>query len=336
MAKNQTLFKGFFSGTESTRGTRVDPTRKMFTDFEFNVERSLEAFANRTGTRFSRRNPSYNRPVYTASGTDELSFEDAPLWGQLLIDGGNNRGASDGGTPTPMYPYTYVPSPSDDPVDSWTVQAGVPDNGYEYAQFMLRSGTITFDPRSNAAWMFAWEGFAISRTPIGATYTGTTPDRSTEKIRAAGTKVYIDDAGGTIGTTQKTGLVKSGSVAITAGRINEDFLEDDQSYTANRVIIGEWTVDGQLVVSFADNTELANYLSESAVLRKIRISRDGSIIHTTVRKNIALDLYGYWSGFTPGDQDGVITATFDVQAFYDATAATDFKLVVKNALATLP
>jgi hypothetical protein len=339
MATNETIFKQLLRGKESIRGTQVAATAKLYSDATFAVEKTLAEYPNRSGTRFGRRRPGYNRPVYTASGTELLTYEDAPIWFQSLIKGGTNVDAGDSGTPGKMYKHTYLPSASVDDAESWTVEYGDPQNGYRSTQFMLVSGTIRIEPDSEAGWMLDWEGVMRDRTPIAAAYTPAIPERQTEAIRAAGTKVYIDAAGGTIGGTQQIGKVISGTVTIATERHMKPFLEDDQIWAANRVGMGQWTVDGSLNMEFDSNVELANYLSATEVQRKIRLERVGSQIHATPAvdtKKITLDLYGYWSSFTEGDREGNITATFGLSGYYDTTAATDLKIVVQNALASLP
>ena len=81
------------AGVETTRGTAVAATRKLYTVWEpFSFERELQWAAGVTGTYHDRREAQYARIVHGLTGTEEVSFEDLPWWLEHIIKGGDDVG----------------------------------------------------------------------------------------------------------------------------------------------------------------------------------------------------------------------------------------------------
>lgn len=127
-------------------------------------------------------------------------------------------------------------------------------------------------------------------------------DRTRELIKVKGTKLFIDDYTGTIGTTQMLGRMISGSVTITLNRQTKVFAEDISSVSA-RTGRGSRNVTWQLRLEW-DRERLAEAKNEhahfqSGDLRRVRIEQTGKIIHDAVSSRIRIDLpkakYASWS-----------------------------------------
>jgi len=333
---NETILRKVQAGIETTRGTPVAATRKVYAQVDPSYNRPLIEFTDTTGTFSGRRRVGYGRPTIGFSATDILTYEDAAWWFLLGIKGGV-AGVGDAGSPK-AYTYTFVPTPATDDLAAVTLEHGEPGNAYKTAQVMCNSFTIRADGDSTSepGWMIETE--LVGLDWVSSAYTGSIADRTTEVVLAQGTKLYIDASGGTIGTTQVTGKLISFSATVNNNIHFKAFMENVGSYAPNKVGRGNRTIDAQFVMEFDSDAEFANYRATVPVERLIRVTQTGSKIHSTpdVYKELTLDMYGYWSSWDDGDRDGNITATFGFSGYVNATAATDFSAKVVNGLMTLP
>lgn len=332
MATNERIRELNQAGLETTRGTNVAATRKVYADITKNYNRPPTEFVDRSGTYAGRRRIAYGRPVISFAATDLMTYEDAPWWFQLAIKGGV-AGVTDGGTP-PAYTFAFTPSLTTDDLKSITLEFNESGNPYESGQVMVNSWTIRIDPDNEGGWMFDAE--LLARDWTTTTYTGAISDRTTEVIRAPGTKMYLDTA--TLGSTQLTGKLISASVTGNNNLHMKAFAEDDGSWAANKVGRGLRRFDAQFVLEFDSDTQFAQYRSSTPTEVFIRLEREGTQIHGTsvTNKRIRLDMNGYWSTISWGDREGNIIATFGFSAYYNATSGYDLKAEVVNALSTLP
>ena len=337
--KNEVILEKMQAGIEvlASRGVAVPATRVLDARGVLSFNRPLAALPSQSGSFSPRRTPVYGRQNAGLTFTAGLRYEDAPFYFKGALKGGVS-GVSDAGTP-PAYEYEFVPTPAVDDLASYTIEGGDPDNPYELAQVMFNSWTIRADGDSQdePAWMF--EAEAIARSLDNTTFTPALTLAAGEAVMAPGTKVYIDDAGGTIGTTQVVGQVINFSVTGNNNVHLKGFLEDENEYAAGNVGRGERVFDAQFTMEFFDDAEFANYRGNGtgeAVQRLIRLRREGATaIHTTVFPSIELDIAGYWSSWSPGDREGNKIATFGLMAFVDDVLGYDFAARVVNDQATV-
>ena len=259
MAGQEQVFEFAQAGIETTRGTPVAATRKWYLALApWTYERELVWASNVTGTRQSRRQPDYRRPVTGFTGTENLSFEDLAWVLQFVIKGGVT-GVTDAGSP-PVYQYAFQASPATDDLKSMTLEYGTPTMNYEANQVMINSMTVRFDPDNEANWMADYE--MISRAPSFAAET-TLTERTRELIKAPGTEIFIDNAGGTAGVTPVSGRFIGGSLTI------------NNNLTFNKVGIGALLIDAQFTFEFDNDAEFLLYRTTGApVERIIRIYRE--------------------------------------------------------------
>jgi hypothetical protein len=256
----------------------------------------------------------------------------------MLLKGGVT-GVTDGGTPA-AYTYTFIPSASVFDNKFMTLEYGTPTLPYKANQVGITSATIRITPDDQASWQADYE--MIARKPSQAAMTAAIGERTRELIKAPGTKVYIDAGGGTIGTTQIVGRFIGASFTIANNFYYKAFSEDEDDYAANKIGIGEFTVDGQVTVEFDSDAEYADYrglATAGAPFEKlIRLEREGSQIHTSpaTNKRIRLDVNGYWSSLAQDYRETNRIITLGFQAGYNVTSAYALKAEVVNALATLP
>lgn len=333
MGTNEVILQKNQAGLESTRGTGVAATRVVYAQITPQYNRALQNFEDHSGTYEGRRRVAYAREKVGFSALDIATFEDLPWWLQMGVKGGVT-GTADG---SGAYTYTFTPSAATDDLKSMSLEFNESGNPYEADQCMINSWTLRMDSDNDQepGWMFDAE--IMARDWSTTTYTAALGDRTTETILARGTKIYIDDAGGTIGTTQKTGSLINCSITVNNNIHFKAFAEDVTYVAANKVGRGWRTLDAQFTFEFDSDTEFAKYRNTVAQQRMIRIERESTaVIHTTVYKRLRFDMYGYWSSWSRSDRQGNLTATFGFAGFYDATAAKTFTLAIVNALSSLP
>jgi hypothetical protein len=343
MGTNELVLQKAQAGIESTRGTGVAATRKIYAQVTPSYDRPLMDFSDQTGTYFDRRRVAYGREKVSFSAVDIATYEDLPWWLGLGLKGGVS-GSSDGHSTAPAVTYTFAPAADADDLKSITLEYGEPGNVYESTQVMAQSWTLRGDADNDnePGWMLDLS--LIGRDRTTSSYTGSISDRTTEVILARGTKLFIDDAGGTIGTTQISGKLINFSITCELGLHLKAFMEDESTYAANKVGRSALRVNGQFQFEFDSDTEFAKYRAATPAQRLIRLEREGSQVHAiqaspslpATNRKATIDLWGYWNSFSHGDREGNMTATFGFAGFYDATAGKVIEVKVVNALTTLP
>lgn len=339
--QNEIILDKVLAGFEASRGVLVPATRVVSSRMVMSYNRPLANIPDTSGTFAARRTPVYGRPQIGLTGTDVATYEDLAWHFQMALRG-NVAGVSDAGTPNPAYKYEFIPSLSVDDLETATFEVGDPGNKYVLTQALINSWTVRLDGDSTdePAWMFEAEYLARDLAPI-ANFTAAIAAHDREAIIAPGTKVYIDDGGGTLGTTQITGKVINASITGNNAAHLKGFLEDEGSYGADSAGRGERVFDAQITMEFENDDEFANYRSDVPVERLIRIKREGSVVHDggagpDVRKSAELDIAGYWSSWSPGDREGNKIMTLGLAAYFDSVLGYDFAARVVNDLVTLP
>lgn len=330
MGTNETILQLNQAGIETTRGTNVAATRRLYAQVTPTYDRPLADFMDQSGTFIDRHRVAYGRERVGFNIVDIATYEDLPWWMQMGLKGGVTGSSSGTG-----YTYSFSPSLATDDLKSITLEYGEPGNPYESGQVMMQSWTLRGDADNDnePGWMF--DATLVGRDRATTTYTTSLAQRTTDVILARGTKIYVDTS--TIGSTQLQGALIDFSVTCDLGLHTKAFMEDETNVAANKIGRGAMRVNAQFTIEFNNDTEFSNYRATTPVQRKIRLKREGSVIGAgpTV-KSATLDLYGYWSSISFGDREGNMTATFGLAGYYDATAANMIKLDIVNGLSTLP
>lgn len=323
-------------GLETTHGTAVAATRKGYTLWSpFDYTKDLVFAEAQTGTLEPDIDATYRRPNPSSHpGVEALTFEDFAWWCQCWLKGGVS-GSGDGGSPQ-AYTYTFDPSNTAEALKSFTLERGTTGLPYKFNQAMVNSATVRINPDTDAYWMLDIE--AMSRKPTQTAMTGSISDRTREYIKAPGTVLYIDDAGGTIGTTQVTGKFIGGSVTVLNNLDFKAFAEDEDDQAANKVGIGKRQVTAQLTFEHDSDTEFANYRANVPVERLVRIQREGTQIHggTVTNKRARIDLYGFWSAMAMDYRNNNKIITLTLTGRRNVSASKTINVAVVNALSTLP
>jgi hypothetical protein len=315
---------------ESTRGTDLPATRKVYAVAVGSLNRPVLEPANSTGTFADDGSIAYGRGEVGFTMDADLSYEDIPWWMKLALKGGVT-GVTDGGSP-PGFTYTFVPTLTADDLNSITMEFGESGLSYAAHQVMVDEWQIAINPDDNPNWRFSAN--CLGRDWLIEAYTGAISDRAVENISAAGTKLYIDSA--TIGTTQVTGKFISATITGRNQIHYKGFGEDELWVAANKVGRGKMLFDAEITFEWDADGEFLNYRAANPGVRRfVRIEREGSIIHTTVKKRVRIDMHGFWTTFSPGDRNGNKIYTLNLSTRLDPTSAYKLSMAIHNALTTL-
>lgn len=192
--------------------------------------------------------------------------------------------------------------------------------------------TITFDSTLNAAVV---SGDVIE---ISGLFTPGVPDRTINYIPNEGTQLFIDDAFGSIGTTEWTDKLISFSWTIAHAFGRKRFMNNVGTY-AKKQGRGDRIVTLQLTMEFDDWYEYKKWDTGIPSDRTIRIQNIGPAINASPATTFLaqLDLpRAQWDEVNPNNQrEGNITAVYQALAYVDATAGYETAITTKTKLATL-
>jgi len=243
-----------------------------------------------------------------------------------------------GDSDTPeAFTWVFAPSPASDDLKSITLEFNESGNPYESGQVMVTQATLRFDADNDNEPALMLDLQLMGRDWVTTTFTAALTDRETEPITARGMKLFVDDAGGTIGSTQILGKLISGSVTFNPNIHFKAFAEDETGPAANKVGRGEYQVDYQMVWEFDSDTEFAKYRNSIPQDRLIRLSREGSEINDApTNKLFQLDIFrGLTNSWSRSDREGNLTMTLGGSGFYSTDEAKLVELTIVNALGTL-
>jgi hypothetical protein len=329
MPQNEEILRRTLAGIEGTRGAPATVNRKLYEQVRLADAREPLEFVENAGSYDGWR--TFEQGVVTVTGTAEgpVSYEDAAWWNRLGIRG-DVAGVADSGTPTAAVTRLYAPSSVTDNLASATMQTGVPDNVYTSAMVMANQWTIRGDVDGDATWMFTADLIGRSKDHLPGGFTAGVTDRQREFVKAAGTKLFLDDDAADLGDTQLLGKFISFSLTWNNAIAPKRFMEDEHQIST-RVGRGARQITGQVRIEFDNDDEMEHYRQGHP--RAIRIEREGSVIHGSVRKRIRIDVpRAYW--LTPSDdpRNTNMTLTFGFRAYVDDTAGYPAAVEVVNAL----
>ncbi len=261
-------------------------------------------------------------------------YDTLPWWLDLALKGANLTGVTTGSSPA-GYTYTSTPTAATDDLATATFKVGDGAVAYKLDRGVVNTMTIRWNPAQggDAYFMVAVEIFCRFQ---GTTTFDAPAALTRHKIPAKGTKVYIDATGGTIGTTQATGLVRSGSVTIN-NQIEEKQFTEDASLMSADFARGEQMISFDIAEEMAADTELA--FLRAGTVRMIEVRNTGSQIGVTPTTNYLLKIQMPVARYTPRmapnwqGQNRVITTSG--RALRNAANTVPITVIVVNALSTV-
>lgn len=173
---------------------------------------------------------------------------------------------------------------------------------------------------------------------IEQTFTATTiPAVNTMNFNQS--KLYIDNAGGSFGTTQITGSFLDFAWDYVTGWKVQQTGDGRLDFTFVKSTMPEGTLKITFEHENAAKAEREKWLSQSP--RLIRILNQGIALNTAgttyTYYTMILDIPGTYTSFSAfNDDKGDDTVAAELKHAYNATAATTGQLIIVNQLASLP
>lgn len=320
-------------GAEVTAGTAVAATA---------IWRGRGAFQDLVEPQFTEEHVGYLPPVQRshipfvqgqlAMDEVEATFEQLPY---ILMAGVKSvTGVQDGTGTDYIYTFTF-PTTAANTIKTYTLEHGDNQQAEEMAFCFVTDFRIAGAFKESMKMQATWVGRQLGTT----TFTGAISMPTVEDILFQTGKIYIDDQGGTIGTTQKSNTLISCGLDVMTG-LAPYFAADGQLYFSGQESVGpEVSLDLRFKHDGTAVAEIANWRARTA--RLVRLIFEGSDVATPgttySKMTLIIDVAGTWRTFSAiEDQDGNSVVTGSLRCEYNPTAALFAEIVVVNELSALP
>lgn len=320
--------------TEAVRGTQVGTNTRWLYPIQGGITWTLDIPTDDTKEAlrgyYATDNQTMGIPICRLNIETVVTYDELPWWLTMILEGATLTGAA----VNEGYSYEFDPPGTTDDLKSFSLVAGDGTLNHEFKRCMVNRATIRFNPQSggDAHWHLTMEVWAHY---VGASGTfDSVSDIAREKILSKGTRIYSDAAGGTIGTTQVTGWLRSGSITID-NQLEEKIFAENTTATGNDVARGEQIITAELVVEFANDTYFGYF--RAGTRRMLRILQTGTDLGTdlvTARFDMP---YAHIVSFAPGYSGQNKTATIGLVAETDRgnSVVTPLEAYIINELSAV-
>jgi len=318
-------------GRETTAGTAVASTTRWRGQGALEDQRETVFAEEDVGLLIGTDRTYVPRLGGAITMTGDASFEQLPHIFEAGIK--TNAAVADGGGSG--YVYTYlIPTTQGATVKSYTIEGG--DNeGAEEMEYCFVDN-FTLSGAAGEAWQVSAEWMGRQVAPTTFTAAATLP--TVEEMLVSKTKIYIDAASGTAGTTQVSNTLLNASLSVDTGQ-QPVYTADGELYFS---FVKQVAPEIVLTMTYEHNAsaiaEKVAYRAETA--RQIRLLCEGSALTTAgdySKKSMIIDLVGKYESFAAlSDQDGNDTVSCTFRGRYNATADTAGQFIVVNELSALP
>lgn len=311
----------FQIGEETTPGTTVAATRRMYFEPDSRLSRERTARPHRfaTGSRDNVR--AFTLGPTTVAGTLKLPLSSSEIIELLLM---GVAGGVAGALQTAAYLWTFTPGTALDPATiEWDDGARAWEAGGCYVNKLKFSGNVKDQNTVEA------EIFGLNMEL--ASLTGALSERAPDFIEGWETKLFVDGIGDTPGTTQVTGTLLNWEVEFDNQLGRKYFAQN--SINAGAVIIGEIMLSAKLTFEASPAvaaTEFANW--DGATQRLIRLDfGNNQVIAGAELTFVTIDVPGAWDAFDlGGTNEGTRVYELGLQYVYDVTNAFGLQVRALN------
>ena len=237
-------------------------------------------------------------------------------------------------SPAGTGPYTrsgYAPgTASANTLKTYTIESGnaIAGDGNEMEYSFVESFTLS--GKTGEAWKVesTWRG----RQKTVAAMTGALSLAAVEEMLFGKTAFYIDATGGTVGTTQKTGILLEASLSVETG-VQPVFAADGVLYFTTHKITPP-------ALEFTITMELENDSGVVAAERAFLASQAVRLFQLTCTGTSSRSFVAKWAGKYTGigayqNSNGNTTVQFTGNAVYSSTDSLFFDFSVINNVASL-
>lgn len=312
---------------EAARGTDLPATRK------FHATGGLERMQPGHWPMldvggFDRRRDRYALLV-EAGGQVEcpVSFEDLAWWLQFAVKGAV-AGVQEGATTA--YRYTFIPTAASDDLKSATLEWGDNVIAWQANHCMVDALEIKGAPGEPLTMTAA----IVAKNRDQAAFTGALSDRQVEVVLGRRATLYIDEPGGTIGTTAVAGKLLGFEHQISNKLARLYTMDDADSGALSDIIRDDRVFETKLRYRFNSATEYDKWAANTE--RLVSVKFVGSDAGVGFPRRVQFYLPGWYEDTKIGEQDGAVTVEMSLQSRYSAALGYAASYQVVNALAALP
>jgi len=240
------------------------------------------------------------------------------------------------GTGTYVRAYSFPLSTTPNVLQSYTLRLGnqLASADQKLMPFAL-ANEIEFSGKAGELWQMS--GSVMGQRLVNGTFTAAIGLPAVNEAIFANTNLYIDASGGTIGTTQLTGVLVAASVKINNGIVWVP-PGDGTLYPLAYKFAKEPEVTFTLTLELAQDTGVSDVATQRGIyenntLQLFRLQCPGAGVNT-----FNFDLAGKYDkvGGYNKEGDGDTTVQFQGHASYSSADSLFFLASISNALATLP
>lgn len=257
----------------------------------------------------------------------EMTFEQLPH----ILEAGIKTVTPTGSSP---YVYTYA-LPMDNTVNTvktYTVEAYnvVASGDYREMAYSVVD-EFTLEAKAGEAWMMSANWFG--RQPVSSTPTTLTTLQTVEEALLRKTSLFIDASGGTIGTTQKSGVLMGASIKVKTGLVPVPVGDGQLYFAATKFVKPEITFSLTLELETGNVVSTERTAFEANSIRLFKLSCDGS----SASRKVVMQWAGKYDAFGAYENtDGNTTVTVEGHVVYSSADTRFFDIAVTNLLTTLP
>lgn len=317
----ENVFRKNQYGLEVTHGTAVAATKRYLGVVSLPKDRTVTYPPDTLGIRAKSFRTVVNQILADGISLkhEHAVFDELPMLFSMGLKGGVTATEKTVGKADYEWDFTPSLTASNTP-DSITLEAGDDTQAYSIEYVMAKRYVIAGKMGNDEAVSVEAECFGKQITKD--TFTAGLLPLSSEPMIANMTKFWIDPAWATLGTTQKTGLIREFSLEILTG-VHPKFAADG---TKTMSTYGESYIDAMLTLVLEGNSDaVAQYDSFAAGTQKaVRLQNLGNVIGaSTTPYSLTVDMFGTWEELQPlsSEQDGdnLYAAVFHAQSDNTAT-----------------
>jgi hypothetical protein len=317
-------------GRESTAGTAVAATEIWRGAFGgLTDDRRIEVVDENVGILFT------SERSYTAAYLGRCNMPATPLTFEQyphILEAGIMTATPTGTAAPYTYTYTMATGNTVNTIKTYTlemVNSVVAGDYREMPYCFVEEFTVSGDAGGPLTVAANWVGRQLN--------TGTATSLSTlltvEEALLARTKLYIDASGGTVGTTQESGVLMGLELRCRTGIVPVPVGDGSLYFAAHKFTRPEVTVSLTLELEDSAGTVAAERAAyEAQTVRLVRLDTDGS----SASRNIYHDMAVKWDSVSDyQNADGNTTVTFDGHVVYSSADDLAFEVAVTNTRANL-
>lgn len=319
------------AGRESVRGTPVVATAKWagiqaghnLGDREI---RQPEEDRGNLSLAFRSYTPTL---LWTDTLRGSVTYEDAIIPLSMALGGGVTPTTVD--TSARLWTFTPNLTTATNP-DTFTVEIG--DNiqcyraEYVFATGLEFTGAIEEEVQQNTP--------VVGRQLTTSTFTGSLTDRTVESVLAQKTVLYMDDTGGTIGSTVKSAMLMDWRWRMPAFYVPKRLMDGNQYFSSHSQV--KLRPELEMTFEFVSGvaTLRTKYTSETRQL--VRLKATGNLRGAaTALATFQIDgAYKITAFDTLDERQGASIVKMTLMGEYDATWGKLTEVQVQNSISTIP